>query len=107
LFADKEKATCESLGAQFGNSPRSISNWIKKLNRTGTIESLRCSPEIGRPSRLTKAQKHELKMILSDNPEKQGESGKRWNGMNLSRFINRYYGLDISVRTCQLLLRDA
>jgi transposase len=106
LFADKEKETCESLGSQFGNSPRSISNWIKKLNRTGTIESLRCNDKTGRPSRLTQAQKHELRIVLSEKPEKQGESGKRWNGTNLSRFIRRYYGVDLSVRACQLLLRD-
>jgi transposase len=106
LFGEREKETCESLGALFGNSPRSISNWIKKLNQTGVIESLRCNHEIGRPSRLTQAQKHELMIILQEKPEMQGESGKRWNGMNLSRFISRRYGVVLNVRACQLFLRE-
>jgi transposase len=106
LFADKEKETCESLGAQFGNSPRSISNWIKKLNRTGNIESLRCNEQIGRPSLLTDTQKQELRMVLSETPEKQGEAGKRWNGANLSGFISRHYGVSITARACQLLLQE-
>jgi transposase len=106
LFGEREKETCESLGALFGNSPRSISNWIKKLNQTGVIESLRCNDKAGRPMRLTQSQKHELKMILQEKPEMHGEAGKRWKGMNLSRFISRRYGVDLSVRACQLLLRE-
>ena len=39
LFATNEEETCESLGTLFGNSPRSISNWIKKLNQKGVIET--------------------------------------------------------------------
>jgi transposase len=105
MYAEKGKETFDSLGSQFGNSPRSISNWIKKLNRTGVIESLRCDDRRGRPSRLTRSQKHELRFFLSEEPGKQGESGKRWNGTNLSRFVSRRYGVDLSVRTCQLYLR--
>jgi hypothetical protein len=44
-------------------------------------------------------------MVLSEKPEKQGESGKRWNGMNLSRYIGQRYGVVLNVRSCQLLLR--
>ena len=107
MYAEREKETCESLGALFGNSPRSISNWIKKLNQMGVIESLRCELQTGRPSRLTQVQKQEIMIILQEKPEKQGESGKRWNGMNLSRYINRRYGIILNVRACQLLLRKS
>ena len=105
-YAEGAKETCDGLGSRFGNSPRSISNWIKKLNRTGVIESLRCNEKTGRPKRLTQTQKDELRMVLSENPEKQGESGKRWNGINLSRFIIRRFGISIGVRACQLLLSE-
>jgi transposase len=106
MFAESEKESCESLGLLFGNSPRSISNWIKKLNQMGVIESLRCELQTGRPSRLTQVQKQELTPVLQEKPETQGESGKRWNGMNLSRFINRRYGVVLNVRACQLLLHE-
>jgi transposase len=105
-YAEGKEETCDRLGIQFGNSPRSVSNWIKKLNRTGVIESLRCNQQTGRPKRLTQAQKHELRMVLSETPEKHGETGKRWNGINLSRYIARCYGIALSVRACQLLLSE-
>ena len=106
LVAGKENESCDSLGLLFGNSPRSISNWVKRLNRTGDIESLRSKPQPGRPSRLTKEQKNGLKAVLQQIPEKHGMSGKVWNGRNLSFFIGRHYGIALKIRSCQRLLRQ-
>jgi transposase len=106
-FADREDATCDSIGELFGHSPRSISNWVKSINRTGTIESLRCKPKSGRPSQLTQEQKKATGVVLSGSlPEKQGLAGKTWNGKNLSLYIERQYGITLKVRACQLLLRE-
>jgi len=106
LFAERENESCDSLGSLFGNSPRSISNWVKRLNRTGNIESLRSKPQPGRPSRLTKEQKNELKAVLQQIPEKHGISGEVWNGRNLSLYISRHYGIILKIRSCQRLLRQ-
>ena len=106
LFADGEDESCDSLGALFGNSPRSVSNWIKRVNQTGDIESLRSKPSSGRPARLSKRQKEEIKMILQEIPEKGGIQGRRWNGSNLSLFISQQYGILLKVRACQRLYRE-
>jgi transposase len=106
LFADSEDTSCDSLGALFGNSPRSISNWIKKVNRTGDIESLRSKPQSGRPSRLTKGQKDEVKLVLQDLPENCGIQGKKWNGKHLSSYISQQYGLSLQIRSCQRLFHE-
>jgi transposase len=106
LFADSEDKSCDSLGALFGNSPRSISNWIKKVNHTDDIESLRSKPSSGRPSRLTQAQKEEIKTVLQDFPEKQGMQGRHWNGKNLSTYISEHYGIVLKVRSCQRLSHE-
>jgi transposase len=98
--------SCDSLGALFGNSPRSVSNWIKKVNRTGDIESLRNKPLPGRPARLTKSQKVEIKAVLQKMPEKCGQQGRKWNGMNLSSYISGQYGVVLKERSCQRLLRE-
>ena len=103
MFAGKEDESCESLGALFGNSPRSISNWIKRLNRTGDINALRSRPIDGRPSRLTKEQKNELRTVLQGSPENRGIAGKRWNGRMLSSLIRERYGIVLRVRACQRL----
>jgi len=57
MFAEDEDKSCDSLGVMFGHSPRSISNWVKKVNQTDDIESLRSKIISGRPSRLTESQK--------------------------------------------------
>ena len=103
LFAGKEEESCDSLGELFGNSPRSISNWIKRINRTGNIETLRSRPQPGRTSRLTKEQKDEIKMAIQGLPETCGIDGKQWNGKNLSIYISRQYGVTLNVRSCQRL----
>jgi transposase len=87
LFTGSENESCDSLGMLFGNSPRSVSNWIKRVNQTGDIESLRSKLSSGRPSRLTKAQKEEIKTVIQELPEKRGMRGRKWNGINLSLYI--------------------
>jgi len=104
LFASKKDANCDSLGLMFGNSPRSISNWIKRVNQSGNIESLRSKPQSGRPSRLTKEQKDELRTVLQKLPEEQGIQGRVWNGKNLSLYISQRYGILLQVRSCQHFL---
>lgn len=106
LFAGKEDESCDSLGNLFGNSPRSISTWIKKVNQTGDIDSLRSKPHSGRPSRLSKVQKEELQMVMQELPEKWGLQGKRWNGKNLSSYISQHYGITLEVRSCQRLFHE-
>jgi transposase len=106
LFANKDDESCDSLGALFGNSPRSISTWIKKVNQTGKIDSLRSKSQSGRPTRLTKVQKDELKAVIQELPAKFGVQGKRWNGKNLSLYINKHYGTHLNVRSCQRLFHD-
>ena len=100
----KEDESCDSLGVLFGNSPRSISTWIKKVNQTGSIDSLRSKPGSGRPSRLTKVQKDEIRLVLREFPEKCGIHDKQWNGRNLSVYISQHYGAHLKIRSCQRLL---
>jgi transposase len=106
FFTDREEETCDSLGAMFGHSPRSISNWIKKINKSGDIESLRSKPQQGPSSRLNKGQKVAIKKVLQDLPEEHDVPGKRWKGGNLSCYISRQYGITLNIRTCQRLLRE-
>jgi len=103
LFSEKEDESCDSIGALFGNSPRTVSNWIKRVNATGDIESLRSKKQSGRPPRLSEAQRQELKVILQEPPEKHGISTNVWDGKSLSAFIQQQYGIVLKTRACQRL----
>jgi len=104
MYADSGEKSCDSLGALFGNSPRSISNWVKRVNQTGNIDSLRSKQSSGRPSRLTSSQKEEIKKVLQEHPVKRGMQGKQWNGKNLSSYIGQHYDIVLNVRSCQRLI---
>lgn len=103
LFAEKEDVNCDSIGVLFGNSPRTVSNWINRLNETGDIESLRSKKQPGRPPRLTEVQKQELTVVQQDFPEKHGMTGNVWDGKSLSAYIERHYGIEMKTGTCQRL----
>ena len=106
LFADKEEESCESIGILFGNSPRTISNWIKRINATGDIESLRSKKQPGRPPRLREDQRLELRTVLQDPPEKHGITSNIWDGKSLSAYIESHYGVIMQTRTCQRLFHQ-
>jgi transposase len=103
LFASKPAESCDSIGALFGNSPRTISNWIKKVNSTGSLESLRSTPQSGRPSRLNCIQQAEIKKVLQEPPENHGIATNIWDGKSLSAYILEHYGIILRVRACQNL----
>jgi transposase len=106
LFSEKEDESCDSIGALFGNSPRTVSNWIKRINDTGDIESLRSKKQSGRPSRLSETQREELKAIIQESPEKHGMAINIWDGKSLSAYILIKYGIVMRTRTCQRLFHQ-
>jgi len=106
LFAAKEDESCDSIGALFGNSPRTISNWIKRINATGDIENLRSKKQPGRPPRLSEEQKQELKQIIQEAPESHGITSNIWDGKSLSAYIEKHYAIVMKTRTCQRLFHQ-
>jgi len=106
LFAEKEDESCDSIGALFGNSPRTVSNWIKRINATGDIESLRSKKQPGRPSRLSEDQKQELKQVIQESPERHGITSNIWDGKSLSAYIESRYSIVMKTRTCQRLFHQ-
>jgi transposase len=106
LFLEKEDESCDSIGALFGNSPRTVSNWIRRINETGDIESLRSKKQPGRPPRLSEEQRGELKVVLQEPPEKHGIAINIWDGKSLSAYIAKRYNIVMKTRTCQRLFRQ-
>lgn len=106
LFIKDNKSSCDSIGAMFGNSPRTISNWIKKINETGDLDSLRSKPKPGRPARLSGKQKEELKLAIINPPEQSGVNANIWDGKTLSHYIKIKYDIELKVRACQNLFHE-
>ena len=92
------------LSTYCGDSKRTITLWVKIADEQG-FEGLKPKKPTGRPPRLTKEQKAEIRAILEeDNPKKYGQNV--WDGPSLSYFIEKTYAVKLSVRQCQRLLHS-
>ena len=106
LLIEKDDESCDSIGALFGNSPRTVSNWVRRVNETGDIECLRSKKQPGRPPRLSEEQRQELKAVIQEPPEQHGVSINIWDGKSLSYYIEKQYNIVMKTRTCQRLFRQ-
>lgn len=102
LLSNKEN-NCTTVASLFNNSPRSLSNWVYKLNESGDIEVLRDKPKSGRPPRLNGEQMEHIKNILQDSPSKVGLTANIWDGKTLSNYIEKKFSIKIGVRQSQRL----
>ena len=93
--------TTESLGQIMQASPRSIANWLHKLNACGDIEVLRDKEKPGRSARLSAQQMELLKEDIQKHPSQSGLDANLWDGKTLSHHIEKKFGIIIQVRQCQ------
>ena len=92
------------LSTYCGNSKRTITLWVKIADEQG-FEALKNKKPTGRPSKLTKEEKGEIRVILEeDDPKKYGQNV--WDGPSLSAYIEKTYEVKLSVRQCQRLLHS-
>ena len=92
------------LSSYCGNSKRTITLWVKIADEQG-FEALKTKKPTGRPPKLTKDQRAEIRAVLEeDDPKKYGQNV--WDGPSLSAYIKKTYGVKLSVRQCQRLLHS-
>ena len=105
LLLSDEKNNCANIAALFGNSPRSMANWVHAINECGSIDVLRDKNKSGRAPRLNEEQMVHLRNILQEHPTKVGISANIWDGKSLSHYIEQKYSITLQVRQCQRLFR--
>jgi transposase len=106
LKIENKDNACETIAELFGQSARTISNWINKVNETGDIEILRDRVKPGRNSKLNDEQLVEIKSVLQNPPELSGVSANIWDGKSLSFYIEREFKIELGVRQCQRLFKN-
>jgi transposase len=103
LKLENPEYSCESLAQLLGHCPKTIANWIHKLNQSGDINSLHSLPITGRKPRLNAEQLAAIKEVLQKSPEQSGISANIWDGKSLSFYIEQTYQIVLGVRQCQRL----
>lgn len=99
-----EGRSCYEVARWFGEDPRTIERWVHALNEHG-IEGLREHHSGGRPTRLADEQIPRLALDLQKPPRVCGYSEREWSGKLLAQHLEGSYGIKLSVRQCQRIMR--
>jgi transposase len=96
--------SCEQTAGLFGDSPRTLVNWVRRFDRQG-LAGLAEGNHSGRPSRLTAEQLEEVRAWVRQPPAAVEVDANLWDGKSLAAGLQQHYGVQMSVRQCQRLFR--
>lgn len=99
-----EGFSCQEVAAWFGDCPRTLERWIYRFKKSG-FEGLAGEQRTGRPAKLNHSQLEALQKGLCREPNEFGFDQGRWSGKLLVTHIQNRFGVVLSVRHCQRLLR--
>jgi len=94
--------TCREVARLLGDAPRTVQLWVHRFEAEG-LAGLVEGERPGRPSRLRAEQLQALERILRGSPAEVGLGTHLWDGKTLAAYIEREYGVALSVRQCQRL----
>lgn len=99
-----EGRNCYEVARWFGEDPRTIERWVHALDERG-VEGLREHHAGGRPTKLSPDQAQRLALDLKKPPRLCGYPEMRWSGKRLAQHLDGCYGVKLSPRHCQRIVR--
>lgn len=100
-----EGFSCQKVASWFGDCPRTLERWVCRFKRFG-LEGLAGEQRTGRPAKLDHSQLEALQKDLRKEPDEFGFGQPRWSGKLLVVHIQNQFGITLSARHCQRLLRE-
>jgi transposase len=97
--------SCEKVAVLFGDSPRSIVNWVRRFDQQG-LAGLAEGNHSGRPSRLSAEQLEEIRGWIRHPPADVGMEANLWDGKTLAQCVANRYQIQLGVRQCQRLFHQ-
>ena len=103
LLMVAERECLDKIIAVWNVSRQTISNWLKALMYTG-LDSLKYTKPKGRPAKLSKSQKDELRTLLEEGPEACGYDSGCWTSILIQELIRSRFGVLFNrFYVCELL----
>ena len=97
--------SCVKVAEVLQKSSRTIQLWVNLFNKGG-IEVLVPHSPPGRPSRLTRDEKAELKIDVLTDPRSLGYDFSNWEGKSVVYHVNKKFGVKLEVQAAQKLLHS-
>jgi transposase len=102
-----EGHSCSEVADWFDINRRTVERWVRAA-RTRGVDGLAEHHAGGRPQKLHGAQAQRIWLDLQGSPREYGFGDKRWTGKRLALHLERCFGLQMSVRSCQrVILRSS
>jgi transposase len=79
----------EALGVTRG----AVSQWLKRVRESGSVDALRRHPAPGQRAKLTNAQFAQLPLLLSRGAESFGFRGDKWTTRRVAAVIQQIFGV--------------
>ena len=99
-----EGRSCYEVARWVGANPRTVERWVHAVQAHG-VDGLREHHSGGRPSILPVERFDQLYREIGQRPLACGYGQERWHGPLLARHLLERYGVRLSIRECQRLLR--
>lgn len=96
---------CEKVALFFGDSPRSVVNWVRRFDRQG-LAGLAEGNHSGRPSSLSAEQLEEVRALIRKPPGDAGLEVNLWDGKTLAQCLQSRYAVRLGIRQCQRLFHQ-
>jgi len=100
-----ELRNCTKVAKLIKKSRRTIQTWVNMFN-DGGLEAITPNSPPGRPSRLSRDQKEELKSDILTHPRELGYEFSNWEGKSVAEHIYKKFGVFLKVRATQNLLHE-
>ncbi len=84
-----------TIAAFLGLAEQTMRNWLHDFLQTG-VASLVYRKQPGRPTRLTKRQKEQLKQMIVVGPEEAGYASACWTAVMIQELIQTQFGVSYS-----------
>jgi transposase len=97
--------SCEKVALFFGDSPRSVVNWVRRFDRQG-LAGLAEGNHSGRPSSLSAEQLEEVRALIRKSPVDAGLEVNLWDGKTLAQCLQSRYAVRLGIRQCQRLFHQ-
>ena len=97
--------SCEQVSLLFGDSPRSVVNWVRRFDRQG-LAGLAEGNHSGRPGSLSAEQMEAVRTLIRKPPAEAGLSANLWDGKALAECLQERYQVRLGARQCQRLFHQ-
>ena len=87
-WLQRDQHSQQEIAQHFGISVHTVSNWKKRLKRTG---SLQATVTAGRPSRLTTPQLEQLHTLPQEGVVQYGFPDQTWSTRRVTDVIGRHF----------------